>query len=439
MNYRNSHCSSIKRLCLCLVLLYCLFAPASAQAEADDSSLFMEAFSAFQRKDYLFSIEKLTLLEQLYPESPLRDVSLLLLARSQLRSGNNAAAARVANHFTKEFGAAPLAESIEPELISLGKKQQAGVKLPTNKSLYATALNVRNEQLALERAAALKADQERLALERAERERIARQKAEAERREQERLAAIKTARAAIRFDLKALETLPLFEAGTTALMPFELSNESKLPEEFSIVAVSPSNLEGVVIQVSGTNLPTQKVLLQPKQKIKLLLAFTMPQKRVDGSRIVTAAKAASTKFTDISKTLEMTVVTAAPLLRAVSRLQQQSIPATGDALNYKVTLLNVGSRPAKGVEVRVNLPQQLKLVDAGGNGCHSENEQRAVCRIEMLHHGQLTDRILKVAVQNDVPEHRGKGSIEVFQTLLQIKDIFPAASFTAKQPDPSGN
>ncbi len=414
MLYRNSHCSSIKRLCLCLVLLYCLFAPASAQAEADDSSLFMEAFSAFQRKDYLYSVEKLTLLEQLYPESPLRDVSLLLLARAQLRSGNNAAAARVTNHFIKEFGAAPLAESIEPELISLGKKQHAGVKLPTNKSLYATALNVRNEQLALERAAALKADQERLA-------------------------AIKTARAAIRFDLKALETLPLFEAGTTALVPFELSNESKLPEEFSIGAVSPSNLEGVVIQASDTNLPTQKVLLQPKQKIKLLLAFTMPQNRVDGSRIETAAKAASTKFTDISKTLEMTVVTAAPLLRAVSRLQQQSTPATGDALNYKITLLNIGSRPAKEVEVRINLPQQLKLVDAGGNGCHSENDQRAVCRIEILHHGQLTERTLKVTVQDDVSGQRGKGSIEVLQTLLQVQDNFPIAFFAVKKPGPSGN
>ncbi len=413
----------------CLFLLFCLLAPGQLRAELDDSSLFMEAFTAFQGKDYLHSIAKLNQMGQLYPDSPLRDVSLLMLARSHQRSGDNDAAAQTINQFTKEFGAGPLAESIETELISLGKRRQAGEKLPPGKQLRAAALKVRNEQLAAERAVAMKAEQERLAQERAERERIAREKAEADRRERERLAVLKAAREAIKFGFDFRTAAPVLEVGTAASIPFQLINQGKDAEEFTLEATLPPGVEGVVTQGADRAQPVQKVTLQPRQHADLQIAFKMPSDRVDGSRITVTAKATSAKFTDISKSHEITINAAAPLLRAVSRLSKQT-PVSGETAIYKVTLLNVGSKPAKDIDLRINLPQQVKLADAGGNGCWIENEQLAACRIETLQHGQLTERNLKIVMRESASGKTEKGTVEVLQTVLQVKDSFPGAAIT---------
>jgi len=416
-----------------LLLLLCLLVPGNLHAEIDDSSLFMEAFTAFQGKDYLRSLEKLSQLEQLYPDSPLRDVSLLMVARAQQRSGNNDAAALAISRFSKEFGNSPLADSVEASLLSLGKRRQGGEKILPNKQLYAAALKVRTEQLALERAAAMKLEQARLAQEQAERERIAREKAEAKRREQERLAALKAARDAVKFEFETVGTLPVLDTGIAARIPFLLINTGKTAEEFSLEAILPPGVEGIITQGSDRTQPVQKITLQPLQRAELFISFQMPSDRVDGSRIVAAAKAVSMQFNDISKTHAITVAAAAPLLRAVSRLQHPA-SAAGAPEDYKVTLLNVGSRAAKEIDLRIHLPHQLKLTDAGGNGCWIENEQLAACRIASLQHGQLTERNLRVVVREKATGPATKGKVEVVQTGLQVKESFTGAAFTVKQP-----
>lgn len=423
-----NRCTLITFFCsLCLV--FSLLVPFAAWADTDDSSLFMEAFTAFQGKDFIRSIEKLNQMEQLYPDSPLRDVSLLMLARSHQRSGDNDAAAKTITRFTKEFGSGPLAESIEADLLALAKRSQAGEKLPPNRQLRTAAFKVRNEQLAQERAAALKAEQERLARERAERERIAREKAEADRRERERLAALKAARDAIRFGFEANIAEPVLEVGTAAGVLFKLTNQGKAAEEFMLEAIMPSGIEGMITQAADRTQPVQKITLQPRQHAELQIAFRMPSDRVDGSRITIAARAVSSKFTDVGKTFETVVTSAAPLLRAVSRVQKPA-PVQGETVAYKVTLLNVGSKPAKDVDLRITLPQQVRLVDAGGNGCWIEHEQLAACRVELLQQGQLTERNLMIVVGDKVPGKPLKGTVEVLQTVLQVKESFTGAAFT---------
>lgn len=420
-------------LFLLMLSSYHAAATAGERNDYDDSNLFMEAFTAFQGKDFLLSIEKLNRLEQLFPDSPLRDVSLLMLSRAHQRSGDNQAAGVAINRFTKEFGSSPLATSVETELATLGKRVDAGEKLHQNKQLHTAALKVRNEQLAKERAIALKAEQERLARERAERERLAREKAEAERLERERLAALKAARESVKFEITQPIQLPDLEVGTPVLLPFRLTNLGKQPEEFVLEAQLPSGIEGVIVQDGDRSHPLQKVQLQPQEKLDLQLAFTMPGNRVDGSRLLLTARAISAKFTDISKSLELQATSAAPLLRAVCRLQPKSTPADQPA-DYRVTLLNVGSRPAKEIDLKINLPEPLRVVHAGDDGCWIENDQLVACRIPLLPHGQLQERTLKV-MPIGVTTQSGKtvkGSVEVVQTKLQVKENFPGATLPAK-------
>jgi len=96
----------------------------------------------------------------------------------------------------------------------------------------------------------------------------------------------------------------------------------------------------------------------------------------------------------------------------------------------------VGSKAAKEIDLRITLPQQLKLTDAGGNGCWIENEQLAACRIDAVASGNLVERSLKVAIKSDATGKTAKGSVEVLQTALQVKESFSGAAFTVKAKQP---
>src|SRR6185369_11617531 len=129
------------------------------------------------KKDYLLTIDKVNQLTQYFPDSPLRDITLLLLARAGLKSGDNLLAAKTITQFTTEFSDSPLKASLEEELLTLGARLNKGEKLSLDKTLRAAAQKVRNDQLAVERAIALKAEQKRQAREQAERDRVTREKA----------------------------------------------------------------------------------------------------------------------------------------------------------------------------------------------------------------------------------------------------------------------
>ncbi len=425
--------SRLLALFLCGTLLS-LTVARPALAELDDSSLFMEAFTAFQHKDYLLSIEKLGQLNQQFPDSPLRDVSLLMQARSEQRAGDNEAAGRAVNQFLTEFGSSTLAQSVEDELLTLGKRQKAGERLMPNRHLQLAAQQVRTERLALERAATERAERERLAREKAEQVRLAREKAEGERRERERRAAIKAARAAIRCTIE-LPAGPLAaDAGSAVTVPFGLTNRSPAAEPFTVTGIFPKDLDGTI---TAADHPQQglppKILLQPGERFKGELHYTIPGNLVDGSRQSVGVTAASATFTDLVQTRIVPIAAQAPLLRAVAKLQQP-IAAAGDKLGYRVTILNVGSRPAREVDLRITLPPQLKLLDAGAGGCWIETEQLAACRISTIGSGTLSERLLTVAVRHTAKGQNLRGTVEVLQTVLQTKDTFPGVGFSIKAP-----
>ena len=412
----------------CLLLALTLLVPTVALATAplDDSRLFMDAFNAFQRKDYLFSIERLGLLNQQFPDSPLRDISLLMLARAHQRAGDYDPAARAINQFSGEFGSGTLAGSVDEELLSLGKRQKAGEKLGVNRPLQTAAQKIRNEQLAIERAAAEQAERERQARERLERERIEREKAEAERRERERLAAIKAARDAIRFALESPGEQTV-AAGTRAAIPFELINNGLGTEEFSLQAVASTTSEAVILQGET---PLRSVTLKPKERFKGIVRFNVPGDRVDGSQVSATITATSLKFSDLTQAHNAGATVAAPLVRVVSRPAKTPL-APGEKTVYRITLLNVGSLQAKDLDLKISLPPHLKMVESVDNGCWLDSDQVAACRIETLASGTMLDRNFQIVAG---AEGQQRGNLELVQTVLQVKESFPGAVVAVKKP-----
>ncbi len=416
-----------------LLLVSIMLLPLSVRAEIDDSTLFMDAFTAYQRKDYLLSVEKLNKLTQLFPDSPLRDVSLLMLSRSHQRSGDNDAAARTVNLFFSEFSGNSIAASVEDELINLGKRQKSGEKLLQNRQQRLAAQKVRADQLALERAAVEKLERERLARERADRERIERERAEAERREQQRLAALKAERDAVKFDFEPIVQQPVVAAGAKAVLPFTLANRSIHTEEFVLAALTPSGAEAAVATAHGEPQPVRTVKLKSKEMFRGTVSFAVPAGLVDGSRMNVTIKASSVKFNDIEQKQVIQSVVSAPLLRVVSRMEKPQVKP-GEQISYKVSLLNAGSQEAREVDLRIALPARLKLLNAGDGGCWVENEQVAACRVSNVLQGTMTERTLTVMVRDGGEEAKVRATVDLVQTVLQLKQSFQSSPFAIVKP-----
>lgn len=193
--------------CLLAMLLGTGFVTA---AELDDASFFVDAFTAYQKKDYLLAIEKTDQLNQLFPDSPLRDVALLLIARSSIKSGDNERAAKAITSFNNEFSDSSLKTTVEEELQSLSARHRKGEPLPPNKQLQTAAQKVRTERLA-----------------------------------QERIAAEKAAKESIKVVISVREGGVVSAAGENGSIPVEISNRGKNSEEF--IRRQPANHFKVLI------------------------------------------------------------------------------------------------------------------------------------------------------------------------------------------------
>jgi hypothetical protein len=396
----------MRRLSACLIIpLLALFillpwAPGAPAAEIDDSNLFVEAFNAYQKMDYLLAIDKVKELTQVFPDTPLRDVALLLLARSGLKAGDNTLAARTVNQFTTEFPANPLRSSIEDELLTLGARLHKGEQLPENKALHAAAVKMRNEQLAIERAIAERLEQERLARLKAEQDRIAREKAELERRERERIAD-KAAREAIRTGTAIiLEESRVAMAGQNGTLPFEIANHTKNNEEFVLEANAPAEYGAQLSAEAAPGVMTGRVTIGAGQSFKGAISFHIPSDRVDGERKGMSLKAVSARFSDIALSKDTLLTTAAPLVRVVARPSGQKI-VPGGQVSYRVTVLNIGSKTAQELTGRMILPPQLVFMDKENPQFHRDGAENLSFRIDNLETGKMAEYYLNLRVSDD--------------------------------------
>jgi len=410
------------------IMLLSLFIVPCQAVELDDSNLFVEAFNAYQKKDYLLAMDKVEQLTQVFPDSPLRDISLLLLARAGLKSGNNEVAAKAINQFTSEYKDNSLKTTVEEELLALGARRKKGEKLLPNKQLMAAAQKVRNDQLAQEHAAAVKAEQERLAKEKAERERIALAKAEAERKERERIAAEKAAKAAIKLAIALPEGTQQLEAGKKVLIPFEVSNTGTGREEFLLSALAPKEYALALTSADKPGVLVERVTLAPGEKLKGNMAVQIPSDKVDGSKATFHITAVSNKYSDVTFSRDTAVTTSAPLVRAVSKPQKAKV-IPGETVRYRITLLNAGSVAARDLAVRAIIPAQFDFVDAPGTNYRREPDGSISYMIPALEMGRLAECNLDLKVKDNVAAKQElRLQVEVFNTPLQLRDTFTSSA-----------
>lgn len=89
------------------------------QPESADTVLYKAAFQSYQKKEYEAAVQKLRLLLQKFPDTPLRDVATFWLARSSFHAGDQGQAARYMSIFCRDYPDNPLWETAEKELLLL--------------------------------------------------------------------------------------------------------------------------------------------------------------------------------------------------------------------------------------------------------------------------------------------------------------------------------
>jgi len=392
--------------------------------EIDDSALFVEAFNAYQNHDYLMAIDKINTLNQIFPDSPLRDVTLLLLARSSMKAGENELAAKTINQFNKEFASTPLISTIEDDLQNLGIRLSKGEKLKQNKQLRAAAQKIRNNQLAVERAAAQKLEQERVAKEKAELARIAVAKAESERKERERIAAEKADKESIKTAINIPLEAQTAIAGQKGSIPFEVANLGNKQETFKLYAGTPTDYNIAFFAADNMTQPLESITIAPKKSFKGAVAFQMPSDKVDGHKNKITLHVISARYKDVEQRNELQLITSAPLIRVVAK-PSKTLLLPGEQTRYKVTVLNLGSQTAEKLTVRVILPNQLDFIDAPGTGYRQESSGVFVFTTAQLSTGKLSEFNLNLKVrENSTPGEKIQGQVEIIDNKLLHKQRF---------------
>ncbi len=420
MNYFSKNIT-----CLVLTLFFCLIALSPGNcAEIEDATVFVDAFNAYQQKDYLLVLEKCDQLNQAFPDSPLRDITLLLIARASLKSGDNERAAKTAVLFSSEFPDSSLKTTIEDELLTLVRKHQKGDTLAFDKRLLSAAQKVKYDRIARIQAAELKLEMERAAKAKAEQERLASIKREEERREKERVLAEKRAKASINASISFPEAVEPFAAGSNGTLPFTFSNRGKESEDF-LLAVATAKEYDATLSYAGKPVEVDtRLKIAPGETIKGTIAFKMPTDMVDGHRAAMTVKAVSAKFGDVAFQNETLVISSAPLVRTVAKLTKPSV-FPGENLGYRVTVLNAGSLPARDLYVRLQLPTSVEFQSAPDVSFKREPDGILVFKLDKIDSGRLVEINLDVKIRdNSVVGQEIRGQVTVINNSLQRKDIF---------------
>ena len=402
-------------------------------AEIDDSTVFVEAFNAYKQKDYLHALEKCEQLNRVFPDSPLRDVTLLLIARSSLKAGDNERAAKSTVLFSTEFPESSLKTSIEEELKVLAQRQQKGEILAADKTLQGAARKVSSDRVARERAAELKIEMDRVAKAKAEQERLALIKQDEERKEKERLQAEKLAKASIKVALSLRQPTESIPVGTYGNLPLEITNEGKISEEFILTISVAKGYDAVLTKADKRDENISRIKLSAGEKFTGSLSFKMPAEMVDGHRSALGIKAVSTRFSDVSFQKETVVISSAPLVRVVAKLAKQKV-TPGEVLRYRVAVINAGSTSAKDLTVRLQLPPEIVSLESLNSAFKLEQNGMLAFKIDQVDMGKLVEMNLDVKIRDDSKTGRElRGHIEVFNNGLQIKERFETSTSVVEQ------
>ena len=209
------------------------------------------------------------------------------------------------------------------------------------------------------------------------------------------------------------------------VVPFEIVNQGNGQDSFQLASGFPEEY-GVRFAAQGKQdqVISQTPVLQPGERFNGLAVLQIPATVIDGLRINYPLKASSQFMPQISQSRVVSMTAAAPLLRAVIKPDKlQVLP--GERVQYRISLLNVGSTTAGDVSLRLNYPSQLQPVDAEKTGYRLEQSSVLVMNGISLKSGESRELTVTFQLKDEAVAHEEMiVRADMVNNALQIKTAF---------------
>lgn len=180
------------------------------------------------------------------------------------------------------------------------------------------------------------------------------------------------------------------EAGRRFSIPFEVVNTGNGSDSFSLESGFPVDFD---FHFAAAARPEVAINATPSlpvgARFKALAVGSIPRGNIDGQRNVYPIKAVSAYAKEVSQSKEITLVTSAPMLRAVVKNDKTKL-LPGEKVSYRISLLNIGTAAAHGVTLRLSYPPQYEPT-ALPAGFRAEGKGALVLDSLQLKSGESTD------------------------------------------------
>ncbi|MFA6822964.1 MAG: tetratricopeptide repeat protein [Geobacter sp.] len=156
------------------------------------------------------------------------------------------------------------------------------------------------------------------------------------------------------------------EVSRVVAIPVEVLNRGNGSDSFYLASGFPAEFGARFVAAAAPDQAiNQTPPLAPGERFNGLLQLTVPADTIDGLRITYPVKAASRFNAETSQSRELSLVASAPLLRAMIK-PATTQAAPGERIQYRITVLNVGSMAAREVSLRLNFPTQYEPAEFAG-------------------------------------------------------------------------
>lgn len=169
-------------------------------------------------------------------------------------------------------------------------------------------------------------------------------------------------------DLGLVVTLPALrqEAGIRVSIPLEVSNRGNGADSFSLESGFPADCSPRFTTATTSDAPLSATPnLAPGETWHGILSVALPPGAVDGQKLRYPVRATSRFSRNISRTSEVLLTVSAPLLRGIMKPDPIAV-LPRETVSYRITLLNIGSAPARSVRFRLDYPAPLDPVSLSG-------------------------------------------------------------------------
>ena len=203
------------------------------------------------------------------------------------------------------------------------------------------------------------------------------------------------------FEFNLLAKPQPYDVARRISVPFEIVNRGNGKDSFNLESGFPAEFKAGFAAASAPDQPiSQTPIMAPGESFKGIVTLTIPATSIDGLRITHPVKAVSRFMGEATQSREVTLIAAAPLLRAVLKTDTTQ-PLPGEKIKYHVAVLNVGSTAARNVTFRLNFPPQFEPLDYSAAGFKQEAQSVLVLDGMQVKSGESREFIVTFRLKDD--------------------------------------